>query len=90
MCDAVAFRLITFPIFLVASAHPYDFSNADKPVKLSAALIFFFVLGVIAAPHKASELIEAYGPSALFLMISAGRVNLVLYGLYRKQVCPIM
>ena len=57
MCDAVAFRLITFPIFLVASAHTYDFSNADKPVKLSAALMFFFVLEMIVTLHKASELI---------------------------------
>ena len=90
MCDAVAFRLITFTIFLVASAHTYDFSNADKPVKLSAALMFFFVLEMVVTPHKASELIEAYGPSALFLMIGAGYVTLVIYGLYRMRACPIM
>ncbi len=90
MCNAVAFGLTTFPIFSVASAHAHDFANADERVELSAALMFFFALGAIAAPYTASTLIEAYGPSALFLLIGAGHVTLVIYGLYRMRVRPIM
>ena len=36
----------------------------------------------------ASELIEAYGPSALFLLIGTGHVTLVIYGVYRMSVRP--
>ena len=36
----------------------------------------------------ASELIEAYEPSALFLLIGKGHVTLVIYGLYRMGVRP--
>ena len=39
-------------------------------------------------PITASELIEAFGPSALFLLIGAGHVTLVIYGLYRMGVRP--
>ena len=33
-------------------------------------------------------MIEAYGPSALFLLIGTGHVTLVIYGLYRMGVRP--
>tara|TARA_B100001057_G_scaffold489405_1_gene575590 strand:+ start:2864 stop:4087 length:1224 start_codon:yes stop_codon:yes gene_type:complete len=88
MCNAAFFGLTTFPIFSVAAAHAHDFANADERVELSAALMFFFALGAIAAPYTASALIEAYGPSALFLLIGTGHITLVIYGLYRMGVRP--
>ena len=50
MCNAAVFGLTTFPIFSVAAAHAHDFANANERVELSAALMFFFALGAIAAP----------------------------------------
>ena len=88
MCNAAVFGLTTLPIFSVAAAHAHDFANANARVELSAALMFFFALGAITAPYRVSELIEAYGPSALFLLIGAGHVTLVIYGLYRMGVRP--
>ena len=88
MCNAAFFGLTTFPIFSVATAHAHDFANADERVELSAALIFFYALGAIAAPYTASELIEAYEPGALFLLVGTGHVTLVIYGLYRMGVRP--
>ena len=38
--------------------------------------MFFFALGTIAAPYTAPELIEAFGPSALFLLIGTGQSTL--------------
>ena len=88
MTNAAFFGLTAFPIYSVAAAHAHDFASSDERVELSAALMFFFAIGAIAAPYTASELIEAFGPSALFLLIGAGHVTLVIYGLYRMGVRP--
>ena len=82
------FGLTTFPIFSVAAAHAHDFASADERVELSAALMFFFATGAIAAPYLASELIELFGPAALFVMIAFGHAGLVGFGLLRMGARP--
>ncbi len=88
MGGAFVFGLTTFPIFSVASAHAHDFARPDQRVELSAALMFFFALGAIGAPFLASTLISAHGPPAMFLMIAAGHVALVAFGLIRMRARP--
>lgn len=88
MTSAFVFGLTTFPIYSVASAHAHDFASDDERVELSAALMFFFALGAIAAPYVASTLIGRYGPAALFIMIAAGHLGLVIFGLSRMRVRP--
>lgn len=88
MLAAGLFGLTTFPIYSVAAAHAHDFASDDERVELSAALMFHFALGAIAAPFIASILIEAYGPRALFWMVAAGHLALVLFGLSRMRVRP--
>lgn len=85
---AAVFGLTTFPIYSVAAAHAHDFASAEERVELSAALMFHFALGAIAAPYFASILIDAYGPSAMFVMISVGHVVLILFGLTRMRARP--
>ena len=85
MLCAGLFGLTTFPIYSVAAAHAHDFASNDERVELSAALMFFFAVGAIFAPYLASVLIENYGPGALFLMISASHVVLVIFGLTRMR-----
>ncbi|WP_342076313.1 MFS transporter [Yoonia sp. SS1-5] len=80
------FGLTTFPIYSVAAAHAHDFARDDQRVELSAALMFFFALGAIAAPYVASALIAGFGPAAMFYLISAGHVVLILFGLSRMRV----
>lgn len=80
------FGLTTFPIYSVATAHAHDFATSEQRVELSAALMFFFALGAIAAPYTTSALIGAFGPEALFYFISAGHVLLVVFGLTRMRV----
>lgn len=88
MLTAGLFGLTTFPIYSVAAAHAHDFASSDERVELSAALMFWFATGAIFAPYLASVLIENYGPTALFMMISVGHAVLVVFGLTRMRVRP--
>jgi MFS family permease len=85
MLSAMLFGLTTFPIYSIAAAHAHDFASDDERVELSAALMFYFAVGAIFAPYIASVLIEAYGPGALFLMISVCHGVLVIFGLARMR-----
>ncbi|MGR3526591.1 MAG: MFS transporter [Paracoccaceae bacterium] len=88
LLTATLFGATTFPIYSVAAAHAHDFADASERVELSAALMFFFALGAIAAPLMASTLIEVYGPSVMFVMIGAGHGVLVIFGLIRMRMRP--
>lgn len=85
MLTAGIFGLTTFPIYSVAAAHAHDFADSSERVELSAALMFYFALGAIAAPLTASALIDAFGPPALFIMIAAGHGILIIFGLARMR-----
>ncbi len=88
MLSAAIFGLTTFPIYSIATAHAHDFANSHERVELSAALMFFYALGAIASPLIASSLIDAYGPASLFILIMAGHVVLVVFGLARMRARP--
>lgn len=88
LLTAGLFGLTTFPIYSVAAAHAHDFASTDERVELSAALMFFFALGAIAAPLVASWLIDAFGPPAMFAMIAVGHAGLVVFGLARMRARP--
>lgn len=85
MALAFLFGLTTFPIYSVAASHAHDFATSDERVELSAALMFWFATGAIAAPYLASLLIDAFGPAALFAMIAIGHALLVVFGLTRMR-----
>ncbi|MEM9639558.1 MAG: MFS transporter, partial [Pseudomonadota bacterium] len=88
LLTAGLFGLTTFPIYSIAAAHAHDFASDDERVELSAALMFYYALGAIAAPYAASLLIEGFGAKALFVMIAAGHVLLVIFGLSRMRARP--
>ena len=83
------FGFTTFPIYSVAAAHAHDFADSDQRVELSAALMFWYATGAIAAPAFASLLIDLYGPAALFGMIAVGHLGLVVFGLLRMRARPV-
>lgn len=85
MINAGIFGLTTFPIYSIAAAHAHDFATADERVELSAALMFWFAVGAIAAPLLASRLMDSFGPPALFAMIGAGHAVLIIFGLTRMR-----
>ncbi|MBW4708449.1 MFS transporter [Roseobacter sp. YSTF-M11] len=88
MLTAGLFGLTTFPIYSVAASHAHDFASDAERVELSAALMFYYALGAIAAPYIASLLIDIFGPKALFILIAAGHVVLVVFGLTRMRARP--
>ena len=86
MVSATFFGLTTVPIFSVSAAHANDFATSEERVELSAALMFFYAVGAIAAPLVASTLIEAFGPGALFTFVAVGHIGLIIFGLARMRV----
>ena len=85
LLNAAFFGLTTFPIYSVAAAHAHDFAKSEERVELSAALMFWFATGAIAAPLVASYLMEGFGPPALFIMIAVGHAGLAAFGLARMR-----
>ena len=85
MASAFLFGLTSFPIYSVSAAHAHDFATDDQRVELSAALMFYYAVGAIAAPYTASALIAGFGPEALFAAIAAAHLGLVVFGLTRMQ-----
>ena len=79
------FGFATFPIYSVSAAHAHDHAEDDERVELSAALMFLYAVGAIASPWFVSELIEAYGPSAMFIFVSVAHVVLIVFGLIRMR-----
>ena len=90
LLSSALFGLTTFPIYSVAAAHAHDFASSDERVELSAALMFWFAMGAIAAPYGASVLIENYGPKALFIMLAVGHASLIIFGMSRMTVRPTL
>ncbi len=88
MSAAFLFGLVSFPIYSVSAAHAHDFADLSERVELSAALMFYYALGAIAAPYVASVLIDVYGPPAMFAMIAAAHLALVGFGLQRMRARP--
>ncbi len=82
---AALFGVATFPVYSVSAAHAHDFASSEDRVELSAALMFWFATGAIAAPWVSSALVAAFGPPALFAFISVGHLALAVYGLSRMR-----
>jgi MFS family permease len=85
---ALIFGATTFPIYSISAAHAHDWARDDQRVELSAALMFYYALGAIAAPLTTSWLIDAYGPPALFYFIAVAHVGLLVFGLVRMRQRP--
>ncbi|MEO1686927.1 MAG: hypothetical protein AAFU61_03375, partial [Pseudomonadota bacterium] len=52
-------------------------------VELNAARMFIYGMGAILSPLIATELIQRYGPGAMFAFIAAAHAALAGYGLWR-------
>jgi MFS family permease len=85
MLAAGLFGMTTVPIYSVSSAHAHDFASDDERVELSAALMFYYAVGAIAAPWMTSALIGLYGPASLFAVIAIAHVGLIVFGLIRMR-----
>ncbi|MFN3972572.1 MAG: MFS transporter [Gemmobacter sp.] len=82
------FGFATLPVYSVSTAHAHDFAANHERVELSAAHMFLYAVGAIAAPWAASAVIEGFGPGAMFLMIGAAHVGLIAFGIIRMRARP--
>jgi MFS family permease len=82
---AVAFGLVTFPVYSVATAHANDFARPEEAAELSSALVFLFAIGAIASPLVAAGLIGALGPWAMFAFIALAHLVLSVFGVIRMR-----
>ncbi|MGI9393630.1 MAG: MFS transporter [Boseongicola sp.] len=86
MLASGVFGMATFPIYSVAAAHAHDFASNEERVELSAALMFLYAVGAIASPYLVAELIERFGPDAMFVFVSSIHFVLIVFGLSRMRV----
>ncbi len=86
--SAGLFGLTTIPIYSVSAAHAHDFASDDERIELSAAHMFLYAIGATAAPLVASALIAAFGPWAMFALISLAHLALVIFGVMRMRARP--
>ena len=77
------FGATAFPLYSVSAAHANDYAAPDSVIELNASLMVLYAVGAIVSPLLASELITAFGPSAMFVYIGAAHVGLIVFGLYR-------
>ena len=80
---AFMFGATAFPLYSISAAHANDFATPEFVVELNASLMVLYGIGAIVSPLLASELITAFGPSAMFVYIGTAHVALVMFGLYR-------
>ncbi len=85
---AALFGLATFPIFSVSTAHANDFVTPQQVVETNASLMFLYGVGAIFSPLVSSNLIERFGPYALFSFIAIAHFMLVAVSLTRMLVRP--
>lgn len=85
---ATLFGFATLPIYSVSTAHAHDFAESRERVELSAALMFLYAVGAIASPFLASVVIDAFGPSAMFVMIAAAHLLLIVLSIARMWARP--
>ncbi|MCA1337020.1 MFS transporter [Pseudooceanicola marinus] len=88
MINGFLFGVTTYPVYSVALAHAHDFAASDERAELSAALLFYYAIGAIGAPWIAAQLIEGFGPAAIYAMVALGHAALIAFGLLRMQARP--
>ncbi len=82
------FGFVTLPVYSVSTAHAHDYAESHERVELSAAHMFLYAVGAIASPLTAALVIAAYGPAAMFAMLSLAHIALVVFGIARMRARP--
>lgn len=82
------FGFVTLPVYSVSTAHAHDYAESHERVELSAAHMFLYAVGAIASPLAAALVIAAFGPGAMFAMLSVAHVALVAFGVVRMRARP--
>ena len=82
------FGASTMPLYSLCATHANNLTTVQDMTALSASLIFFFAGGAIISPILAAELIDQFGPNAMFSYFAGLHGLLLLYTLYRARIRP--
>jgi MFS family permease len=88
MVGIFVFGAFAMPLYSLCSAHANDHAGAGEHALVSAGLLFFWSCGAIIGPLFASILLEAFGPSALFLYTAVVLVAFMAYTGLRMGARP--
>ncbi|ANT60933.1 MFS transporter [Salipiger sp. CCB-MM3] len=81
---------VTTPLYALLLAFTNDALSAEDMPAASGGLVFTFGLGAIAGPLVTGWAMQAAGPAAFWLVLSATFVAMALYALYRMtQRAPL-
>lgn len=80
------FGCFALPLYSLSAAHANDFAKGDNYILISAGMMFFWSIGAISGPLIAAGLMQAYGPSVLFIFTSVVHALLVAVSLWRMTV----
>ena len=82
------FGASTMPLYSLCVTHANNLTTVQDMTALSASLIFFFAAGAIISPILAAELIEQFGPNAMFSYFAGLHGLLLSYTMYRARIRP--
>ncbi|MEM7240167.1 MAG: MFS transporter, partial [Pseudomonadota bacterium] len=80
---AALFGATSYPVYSISSALANDRATPDMALELNASLVFFFSVGAVISPIVSAQLIDNYGPDALFMFIASAHLVLIVFALYR-------
>lgn len=87
---ATAHGGLFFTLYPLSLAHANDKAEPDQFVELSRGLLLVYFVGALVAPFVGSLVMEALGPSGLFIEITVIAGALTLFGLYAQwRAAPI-
>ncbi|MFD2237071.1 MFS transporter [Aureimonas populi] len=82
---AVAFMLggVIYPAYSLAVAHANDHADAADFVKISGGLLIVYGFGTMGGPLFAAWLMEARGPTGIFMATGLAHTAFAAYAIYR-------
>lgn len=74
---------IAYPLYSLASAHLNDYLDSGRVVAAGARMILVNAMGAVAGPVLGAVAIEAFGPSALFVVLGISYFVVAAYAAHR-------
>ena len=75
-------------IYSIAMSHANDRADPARSVGIASSLLFFYCAGAMAGPPIAVEIMEHFGPTALFLCMATVHGVAMIYTLARIFIRP--
>lgn len=88
LAGVLAFGAFAMPLYSLSAAHANDHAVTGNYVQVAAGLMLFYSIGAMAGPPAAAWLMDATGPSALFVFIAIVHASLLVATAWRMMARP--